>query len=456
MDEIITSAQLKEEAERNQQLTYLSNKLAQALNDLEISQSNLNEFALKNSALPLESFAAESLGLDAFREQLNRTSELYDAVAALLLILQNETLDEKNYISLRQRFPIVDRVEFRRILGQNEIISSWNWPEISTVAAVFDTLTERRSRLQSQIDASQIDAERSGLTLDVYAKLLREQKQSEATYAVLIESVKAQNMFLGYKSNKAQIYEYASPSINPSEPKNTVILVLGACLGLFLGIAFSLTLAFVHGACNSKSSLINKSQARLTASIRSLLPMRNKNLLNINSTLMKKPNSVLRDMAVEIHKSDRTQVVISSLRAKITSDDVAKALATYMQSDTMKIAILDFSSKRKKLDVNTSQLSHGQFLIAENFDNISVLKPSGDLPIMELLSKKDFCEIIESLNSTFNIVFLCADNSDVFSLLRALEGQKLFHITLAKTKRTKSATLSHVRSLLSIQGLLYD
>ena len=75
---------------------------------------------------------------------------------------------------------------------------------------------------------------------------------------------------------------------------------------------------------------------------------------------------------------------------------------------------------------------------------------------MELLSQRDFWKNTQSLNSTFDLVFLCADNGDAISLLSALEGQKTFHITLARTEHTKSATLIHMRSLLPIQGLLYD
>ena len=80
----------------------------------------------------------------------------------LSLILQNKTINQNDYLELRQKFPIVDQVEFRRVLGQNEIINSWSWPEASSVDAVFDTLSERKNRLQSQINASQINAERSG------------------------------------------------------------------------------------------------------------------------------------------------------------------------------------------------------------------------------------------------------------------------------------------------------
>ena len=142
-----------------------------------------------------------------------------------------------------KQFPIVDQVEFRRVLGQNEIISSWSWPEASSVGAVFDTLTERKSRLQSQINASQIDAERSGLALETYAKLEREAKIAEATYTVMIEQVKAQSMASGYRPDRTEVYEYASPSISPSAPKRSLILALGAVLGLFVGAALSLALA---------------------------------------------------------------------------------------------------------------------------------------------------------------------------------------------------------------------
>jgi len=161
-------------------------------------------------------------------------------------------------------------------------------------------------------------------------------------------------------------------------------------------------------------------------------------------------------MAVEIHKSAATQVVVTSSRARMTSNDIARALASYMQSKSMKIAVIDFSSSAKKLDIDNERLSVGSFVVVESAGYISVLRPGVDLVAMELLKLRDFCEKIQSLNSTFDLVFLCADNEDAISLLGALEGQKMFHITIARTKKTKSASLMHMRSLLPIQGLLYD
>ena len=456
MNEVISIAKNKKDTDQDQQLSYLANTLARALSDLELSQSNLKGFALENSALPLENFAAGSLQLDALREQLSRASELHEAVAALLLMLQNKTTDQENYMALRQQFPIVDQVEFRRVLGQNEIISSWSWPEISSVKAVFDTLTERKSRLQSQINVSQIAAERSGLALETYAKLEREAKVAEATYTVLIEQVKAQSMIAGYRPDKTQVFEYASASVNPSAPNRSMILALGAVLGLFLGAAVSLVIALCRGVYYSKNSLIAGTQARLTASVKTLLPLRNKSLNNINAMLVKKPRPVLRDMAVEIHKSGATQVVVTSSRSRLSGKDATRALASYMKSDTMKVAVIDFSSRAKKLDFDDKRLSIGSFVVSESTGHISILRPDGDLAAMELLSHRGFWGNIQTLNTKFDLVFLCADGSDAISLLGALEGQKIFHITIARTKKTKSAILMHMRSLLPIQGLLYD
>ena len=435
MDEIISTLENKKNTEQDAQLSYLSNTLAKALSDLEASQSSLKQFALENSALPLESFAARSLQLDGLREQLSRTTELYDAVVALSSMLQNKTTDQKSYLALRQQFPIVDQVEFRRVLGQNEIISSWSWPEASSVDAVFDTLTERKNRLQSQINASQIDAERSGLALETYAKLEREAKIAEATYTVMIEQVKAQSMASGYRPDRTEVYEYASPSISPSAPKRSLILALGAVLGLFVGTALSLALALHRGVYYSKNSLIAGAQAGITASVSTLLPVRNKSLNDLNTMLIKKPRPVLRDVAVEIHKSSAKQVVVTASRTKLTGNDVARALASYMQSDTVKVAVVDFSSRAKKLGIDLERLSVGSFVVAESAGHISILRPDGDLAAMELLSQRSFWKNIQSLNSTFDLVLLCADNSDAISLLSALEGQKMFHITIAKLRK---------------------
>ena len=147
---------------------------------------------------------------------------------------------------------------------------------------------------------------------------------------------------------------------------------------------------------------------------------------------------------------------MTSSNTKLTGNDVAQALACYVQSDTMKDAVINFSSRAKKINIDRERLSVGSFVVAEHASHVSVLEPDGDLAAMELLGQKDFWMSIQSLNSAFDLVFLSADNLDAMSLLTALKGHKMFHMTLARTKKTKSATLIEIRSRLPIQGLLYD
>lgn len=292
--------------------------------------------------------------------------------------------------------------------------------------------------------------------MEAYSKLKRKAKVAEATYTVLIEQVKAQSMAAGYRPDNTEIYEYASVPITPSSPNQILNLLLGGILGLFVGMALSLFFSLRRGVYFSISTLKTETQARLTASIRAMLPLRNKSLKDLNAMLQKKPRNALRDIAVEIHISDTNQVVVTSLCAKITGNDIARALASYMQSDTLNIAVIDFSSKSKKIDSEKKMISIGSFVVDESLGNVSVLKPSEDLAAIELLSQRDFVKNIHSLNSTIDLLFLCADNNDAVSLLRALHGQKTFHLTLVRTKRTKSADLAQINSLLPINGLLHD
>ena len=120
--------------------------------------------------------------------------------------------------------------------------------------------------------------------------------------------------------------------------------------------------------------------------------------------LAKKPHSLFRNMAVRIHKSAVTQVVITSSRAKLTSNEVAQGLAFYMQSETTKVAIIDFSPRAKKLEINSESLSIGSFIVAESAAYMSVLQPDSDLETIELISHKKFLENIQSLNSTFDLI----------------------------------------------------
>ena len=160
-------------------------------------------------------------------------------------------------------------------------------------------------------------------------------------------------------------------------------------------------------------------------------------------------------MTVEIHKSELQKVVISSSNSKMFSHKVAISIAKYMQPDNIKIAVINFSKVTKKLNTDENPVDE-IFCIMKEIENVTFLAPKNNLNELELLSQRNFIKNVDNLETKYDIIFLCADNHHSISLLRALEGHKVFHITLAKVKHTKSNTFILMRNLVPFQGLLYE
>ena len=437
------------------QLDYLSNALADALSELEMAQSDLKTFALENRAQPLENFVIGSLTLDELRGQLKLTISLYNAISEVKKILQKKSIDENDYLNLSKGFPIVDKVEFRRILGQSEIISSWAWPEKRIVQTVLDTLIERKKRQQLIIRESQKKAERSSDELKVYAKLKRKEKISEATYKVLIEQVKTQSMSLGYKPDTSVIYEKSSPPVYPSEPRRKIYIIYGFLSGLLIGSLLSIWFSLLNKVYYSKHSIMVNVKAKFAANARSLIRLRSKSLYDLKNTMKQKPIPILRDLSMEIHKNPSSFVVVSSLNTKLKSVELARLLASFMQIDIMKIAIIDFSRKAKvSINIDVSD-TVGAFCIIENDDKVSLLQLKSDQNPIDFISQRDFFDDIDHLNKTFDLIILCADNNDSLSLTRAIQLKDVFHILLTRVKHSKVKMVSQILDIKSVQGLLH-
>lgn len=448
------------EAENNQnitdQLNYLSKSLAGALDDLEKSQSKLKAFVIENGTLLLEDFTAGSVQLNILRENLARTNELYDAIKKIIFLINNKKTKYNDYLLLRKEFPVVDQVEFRRILGHNEIISSWSWPSEDTLDVVYSTLSERKARLISQIKASEIDTKRTSVLLTEYKKLKRDEKVAEATHTVLMEQVKAQTILAGYRPNNSEIFQYASPSIAPSGSSFTNTLLLGGLLGVFFGCCFSLILSIRKGVFYSKKSLIDFLSVNLNVKSDALKALKSRDIRSLKTIMHKKDYPALLELAISINKSHKKQIIITSLDNKFDPIELAKMLGAYMQSKNGKIAILDFAQKNIKNNNIIDQNKLGTFSLINKDENVSLLKPSDDSNFIELLAERDLQKNLNILSSEFELVILLSNGNTRNSLLRSLNYEQAFHLLLARTKYTKSKDLKYINSLLSVQGLLYD
>ena len=137
---------LKNEEKKSKEfrLSYLAQTLADALQDMEDAQINLKNYALKNSTAAQENFISGSLKLDNLRIERNESIEYISVLAKLSKIVKTEGLDISKYEALRLENPLVDDVNFRRILGMSETISAWSWPDLETILnkAIRSKITE--------------------------------------------------------------------------------------------------------------------------------------------------------------------------------------------------------------------------------------------------------------------------------------------------------------------------
>ena len=78
---------------QNLRLTYLSETLADSLQDMEKAQQKLKDFALKNSALAEENFISGSLKLDELRMESIKVQEISDVLNVLSKLVEHENLD---------------------------------------------------------------------------------------------------------------------------------------------------------------------------------------------------------------------------------------------------------------------------------------------------------------------------------------------------------------------------
>ena len=199
MEEIRSLVESESNKSQYLRLNYLSETLADSLQDMEEAQDNLKNYALQNSARAQENFISDSVKLDEIRMEKRKVEEIADLLSIINSFVKSSNLDSSSYEALRSSHPLVDDVEFRRILGMSETISAWTWPEAETIDAVSTTLRDRLKRLNVDIKNIEENAKIYATSAEDLARFTREARIAEATYTVLIEQVKSQTLAAGFQ-----------------------------------------------------------------------------------------------------------------------------------------------------------------------------------------------------------------------------------------------------------------
>ena len=106
MEEIRQLVEKESAASQALRLNYLSETLADALQDMENAQENLKNYALENSAMAQENFISDSLALDQIRMEQRKVKEIAGLLSIIESFIRSKNLDQSSYEALRSIHPL--------------------------------------------------------------------------------------------------------------------------------------------------------------------------------------------------------------------------------------------------------------------------------------------------------------------------------------------------------------
>ena len=433
MEEIKLLVETESDTAKKLQLNYLSETLADALQEMENAEKNLKNYALENSTLAQENFISDSLKLDQIRMERRKVIEIAELLSIIENLVKSGNLDNSSYEALRSSHPLVDDIDFRRILGMSETISAWTWPEIETINAIRTTLRDRIKRLNADIDIIEEKAKIYATSAEDLAKLTREAKIAEATYIVLIEQVKSQSLAAGFQPENFKVFEYATPPIVPSSPNRNFVLSLGAVIGIFLGVALALINSKRRGVYNTKSSLISDASADLSLKSNSIRRLPRESIAKTTSYISER--KVLELDQAFLKLSNKKIVYVINFGGRPSAANTAQLLATKSAQSGRNVVLCDTTGHSNKEIKNSSYPAASKLPVAVVDDNMSILA-SNDIP--NFFTAKNFNSTIKDLIKQFDQVFICSSVENTQLGLMALTDFLPGLVVVVRLRRTKS------------------
>ena len=272
-----------------------------------------------------ENFISDSLKLNGMRMEQRKVQDIANLLSVIEKFIKSGNLDSKSYEALRSSNPLVDDIEFRRILGMSETISAWSWPNIETIEAVSATLKDRIKRLDIDIANIEQNAQIYATSAEDLAKYTRDATIAEATYTVLIEQVKSQSLAAGFKPETFKVFEYATPPISPSSPNRNLMLGLGAIIGLFIGCALSLMIAVRKSVYYTTSALLSNANADLALRSKPIRRLSRKSIHEITAQLSKRQVPTLNEADIKL--ASKSIIYVTNSGGKLTASNAAQLLA---------------------------------------------------------------------------------------------------------------------------------
>ena len=418
---------------------------------MEKAQKNLKNYALANSSLAQENFISDSLRLDEIRMERRKVSEIADLLSIIERLIMSGKLDDSSYEALRSTYPLLDDIEFRRILGMSETISAWTWPEIELIEAVTTTLRDRIKRLDSDINNIEKNAKIYAASAEDLAKYTRDAKISEATYTVLIEQVKAQSLAAGFKPETFKVFEYATPPLNPISPKRNLILAAGMVFGTFIGCAFALLNSIRRNVYYSRSTLLSNVNADLALKSKTIRQLSRKSISDIILFIAKRRVVALDEAAIKLMNKKIIYVVNSGGRP--TGAHAARLLAVQSAQSGRNVVLCDATGQaEKKIDGEAEIHSSGSPIVSLG-NNLSIMTGTDEATFFTSIRLKS---VIKDLANKFDQVFVCSSNKNSQLGLMALDEFSPGLVLVAGLRKTRKIDIQNIKTKLSVDLLFYE
>ena len=451
MEEIRQMVEEESDASQELRLNYLSETLADALQEMEEAQKNLKDYARKNSVMAQENFISDSLKLDEIRMEKRKVQEIADLLFVIENFIKSGNLDSKSYEVLRLSNPLVDDIDFRRILGMSETISAWNWPDIETIDAVSATLRDRINRLNIDISNIEENAQIYATSAEDFAKYTRDAKIAEATYTVLIEQVKSQSLVAGFRPETFKVFEYATPPLTPSSPKRNLVLALGAVLGLFTGCALSLVNSMRKSVYYTRSALLSNANADLALRSKFIRRLSKKSIPDIMEWLSKRQTTVLDEADLKL--AGKKFIFMINFGGQLTASNTARLLALQSAQSGRHVVICDTTGQVEKEINEKTTKDNSAFPIHNINDSLSLITGAAG---SSFFTSKSFNTRIKGLAERFDQVFICASNRNSQLGLMALQEFAPSLVMISGLRKTKKSDIKNIKARQPIDLIFHD
>ena len=432
-------------------LSYLSETLADAIQEVETTQKNLTDFSLENSTQAKAMFMTGSLKLGDLRMEKRKAKEFNKLLSILVSLVETGNLDDDAYEALRSNHPLVDDVDFRRILGMSETVDDWTWPKIETIEAVNATLKERIKRLDVDIENIEENAKIFAASAEGLANIKRDAKIAEATYKIITQQVKTQALSAGFQPEIFQVFEYATVPLSPASPRIITLITLSALFTFIFGCVLVLINSLGRNVYYTQSALISDIGAKLSVKSNSIRRLSRKPIAKISSIVLKRRVVVADE--IEVTLANQNLIYFLNKGGRLTSSGAARLLATQSSLSGRKVILCDITGESERDIADNSKESKGAFSVVKINDTMNILSDTKDV---SFFTSANFTEILKDLLNNFDQVILCATNKDSTLGLMALKDFDPSVVLLAGLRSTKRSDIKKLTANQSVDILVYD